>query len=191
MRCCLNTIFLQSHYYFTPNEGVWDGSDGVHQNTLDLAVKCATENKVFNFAARNNFIVSEAIIVSGSKTSSTKIALNMEAEDGLKWSRDTYASYYETECKKMKTPFLSNKCPFVFYAGSHNGISLRVFIKQSKGSILMAAVFCRKQVEIEALNFFQRLDFKITQYTAGRPWLQPVPAYKNPWARNGYFPSPA
>lgn len=128
-----NTIFLQSHYYFTPNEGVWDGSDGVHQNTLDLAVKCATENKVFNFAARNNFIVSEAIIVSGSKTSSTKIALNMEAEDGLKWSRDTYASYYETECKKMKTPFLSNKCPFVFYAGSHNGIIVAGLHKTIEG----------------------------------------------------------
>ena len=117
-----NTIFLQSHYYFTAKDGVWNGSSGVIPQNLELAIKCATENKFYNFAAPGNFNVGNAIIVSGSKTSSTKIALNMEAEDGLKWSQSSYAPYYRVECEKMREPLMSNSCPFVFYAGSYNGI---------------------------------------------------------------------
>lgn len=119
-----NTIFLQSNYYFTPREGSWDNSTqkGIIPETLDLAVKCATENKVFNFAAQGNFNVAQAIVVSGSKTSSTKIALNMEAEDSLQWSQSTYAPFYRTACDKMSIPLMSNTCPFIFYAGSYNGV---------------------------------------------------------------------
>lgn len=125
-----NTIFLQSNYYFTPAKGAWNGSSGIIPQTLDMAIKSATDNKLYNFSAKGNF--TSYAVVGGTKTSSTKIALNMEAEDALKWKQSTYSSYYETACNKMKVPLLNGSCPFIFYAGSYNGIvkaNLRASIK--------------------------------------------------------------
>lgn len=117
-----NTVFLQSNYYFTPapDKGAWNGSSGIIPQTLDMAVKSATDNKLYNFAAKGNF--NSYSVVGGTKTSNTKIALNMEAEDTLKGKQSTYSPYYKTACAKMKVPLLNGSCPFIFYAGSHNGI---------------------------------------------------------------------
>ena len=115
-----NTIFLQSNYYFIPAEGAWNGSSGIIPETLDLAIKSATDNKLYNFAAKGNF--TSYTVVGSTKTSSTKIALNMEAEDALKRQQSTYSKYYNTACNKMKVPLMNGSCPFIFYAGSYNGI---------------------------------------------------------------------
>lgn len=124
-----NTVFLQTNYFFTPSKGSWNSNTqtGIIEQTLDLAVKSVTDNKFYNFASKGDF--SNCSVVSGSKTSSTKVALVMEAQDELKSAQATYSPYYKKACEVLGTPLTNSDCPFVFYAGSYNGIILRGLCK--------------------------------------------------------------
>lgn len=122
-----NTIYLQSGHFFTPQRGNgngWNSSSrtGQPKENLDLACKCARENKIFNYTANNDTFVISSTPVGSSKTSSTKIAIDMEAQDELRWQQGTYKQYYQEECDAYKPLLMNNYCPFVFYAGSYNGI---------------------------------------------------------------------
>lgn len=122
-----NTIYLQSGHFFTPQRGDgkgWNSSKrtGQPKENLDLARKCARENKVFNYTANNDAFVISSTPVGGSKTSTTKIAIDVEAQDELKRQQATYAPLYESECEAYEPLLMNNACPFVFYAGSYNGI---------------------------------------------------------------------
>lgn len=119
-----NTIYLQPTYYYIPARNEWNASTrtGVPTQNLDLAYKCVSANAMYNYSANNDAFVIASSPVGGSKTSSTKIAIDMEAEDSLKWSQNVYGTYYNQQCGKMKPLFTNGTCPFLFYAGSYNGI---------------------------------------------------------------------
>lgn len=57
----------------------------------------------------------------------------MEAQDELKSAQSTYAPYYRTACDTLSVPLMNNKCPFVFYAGSYNGIIASSLYKTIEG----------------------------------------------------------
>lgn len=117
-----NTIFLQSHYYFTPQTGVYDPvtGNGTPAQNLALAHDCAQNNVVYNYSSSSS--LTGRVIVGGSKTGNTTIGLVLEGEDSLKWNSSTYAPYYQAQVSSYGPLFNAGTCPFVAYGGSYNGI---------------------------------------------------------------------
>lgn len=127
-----NKVFLQSGWYWTnpvyrdEHPGMWDAKTrtGIPEGNLKLVKDSVTQNVFKNWPANYseanmNSITVTGVNVGGTKTGSTIIGLDMEAEDDLGKNPDNHPEYQET--RRFFDPLVGNY-PIVFYAGSWNGV---------------------------------------------------------------------
>lgn len=115
-------VLFQPHTYFAPAEGEWNPtsySDTPPENSR-LAAKCAIENVAYTYAAKNDR--NHYKIVAGSKTSPTKIGVDVELDHNLfqldnPTLRESYINSYNAQCDGLEG-VVGSDAPLVFYCGS-------------------------------------------------------------------------
>ena len=111
-------VLFQPHTYFAPAGDMWNPANysGTPPENSRLAAKCAISNIAYTYASKDDR--EHYAIVAGSKTSSTKIGVDVEidhrlAQNGL----SDYRNSYNQQCADLKD-IVGTDAPLVFYCGS-------------------------------------------------------------------------